>query len=198
MKNIYERAKVIEAMIFITKHAYGYSKLPYFSFEASKALNDCEFSNMLDGFLQLCSEWRGIAGMHLVIDHVDSYYREDSEEIEETLDNKQTVTDINSKERAKAVRAFETICRTVNNEDHIMYWLMVGVADGDITSTTTDSDLEYYYLEDDDFRELIRDFLTVMIKAYDDGGLYVDGVVSMSITEYQKYQERKTRRANLR
>lgn len=41
----------------------------------------------------------------------------------------------------------------------------------------TDEDLEYY-CDDENFEELMRLFLEIMNDAYDDGGLYVDGVVS--------------------
>lgn len=79
--------------------------------------------------------------------------------------------------RAKVVRAMETLCRCINNEDIFMPWLSVGVADGDITKDTTDEDLEYY-CEDDNFAELMELFLRLMARAKKDGGLYCDGVVS--------------------
>lgn len=84
------------------------------------------------------------------------------------------------KERANVVRAMETIARCINNEDIFMGWLMVGVADGDITPETTDEDLEYY-CEDDNFSELMELFLRKMSQAREDGGLYCDGVVSKEV-----------------
>ncbi len=84
------------------------------------------------------------------------------------------------KERAKVVRAMETICRCINDEEAFMPWLMVGVADGDITEETTDEDLEYY-CEDDTFAELMYVFLRRM-KAAQEGGLYADGIVSKKPT----------------
>ena len=41
-------------------------------------------------------------------------------------------------ERAKVVRAMDLLCRCINDEEVFMPWLMVGVADGDITKETTD------------------------------------------------------------
>lgn len=84
---------------------------------------------------------------------------------------------MNLKERAKVVRAMETIARCINDEEIFMPWLSVGVADGDITEDTTDEDLEYY-CEDDNFAELMELFLRLMARAKKDGGLYCDGVVS--------------------
>ena len=82
-----------------------------------------------------------------------------------------------ARERTKIVRAMETLARAVNDEDLFEYWLILGVADGDIDETTTDEELEYY-IEDDNFAELMGTFLNVMKNAYKSGGLYVDGVVS--------------------
>ena len=83
---------------------------------------------------------------------------------------------MNLKTRAKVVRAMDLLCRCINDEDVFMPWLMVGVADGDITIETTDEDLEYY-CEDDNFAELMFYFLRRM-KAAERDGLYVDGIVS--------------------
>ena len=83
---------------------------------------------------------------------------------------------MNLKERAKVVRAMDLLCRCINDEDVFMPWLLVGVADGDITSETTDEDLEYY-CEDENLAELMYYFLRRMKYAAKDG-LYVDGVVS--------------------
>ena len=79
--------------------------------------------------------------------------------------------------RVEVVRAMETIVRSINNEEYIEPWLMVGVADGDITEDTTDEDLECY-CEDDNFADLMDLFLRLMARAKKDGGLYCDGVVS--------------------
>ena len=84
---------------------------------------------------------------------------------------------MNLKERAKVVRAMETICRSINDEEKFMPWLSIGVADGDITKNTTDEDLEYY-CEDDNFADLMWWFIFIMKDLSPDGGLFVDGVIS--------------------
>ncbi len=84
---------------------------------------------------------------------------------------------MNLKKRTEVVRAMETLARCVNDEEIFESWLMCGVADGDITSKTTDEDLEYY-CEDDNFSELMGLFLRLMTRARKSGGLYEDGVAS--------------------
>ena len=84
-------------------------------------------------------------------------------------------------ERAEVVRAMETIARCVNDEDVFMYWLSMGVADGDINEDTTDEDLEWY-CSDTEFSELMTAFLKLMRRAGESGGLYADGVVSKERT----------------
>ena len=90
---------------------------------------------------------------------------------------------MNSTERLQMVKAMEYICRNLNNEDHIMSWLVDGVADGDIEygdlqiHENDAEDLEYY-IEDDRFADLMDTFLYVMHKAYKGGGLYCDNIVS--------------------
>ena len=84
---------------------------------------------------------------------------------------------MNTKKRCDLVRAMEMLVRAVNNEDFIETWLRLGVADGDIRPDTTDDDLDYY-IEDDAFADLMDTFLHVMRNAQEDGGLYVDGIVS--------------------
>jgi predicted RNA-binding Zn-ribbon protein involved in translation (DUF1610 family) len=82
-------------------------------------------------------------------------------------------------ERIDMVRAMETVCRNINDEDVFMGWLMCGVADGDITSTTTDEEIMQEYCEDDaSFAELMDCFLRCMRGAYKSGGLYCGRVVS--------------------
>lgn len=85
---------------------------------------------------------------------------------------------MNKAERCQAVRAMDLLARSVNNED-ILYgkWLMGGVADGDIDENTTDEDLEWY-IGDKEFSELMSCFLRCMKAAKEDGGLYIDGIVS--------------------
>lgn len=81
------------------------------------------------------------------------------------------------KERVQLVRAMEMLARAVNDEDVFMYWLISGVADGDINENTADEDLEYY-TEDRRFSELMDTFLKLMSRANNSGGLYADGIVS--------------------
>lgn len=83
---------------------------------------------------------------------------------------------MNLKKRAEVVRAMDTLCRAINDDEVFMSWLTIGVADGDITSETTDEDLEDY-CEDEEFAELMLHFLFCM-KAAGKDGLYVDGVLS--------------------
>lgn len=90
---------------------------------------------------------------------------------------------MNKPERIKMVKAMEFICRNLNNEDHIMEWLTIGVADGDIEYGDLSADNEWsedldYYLEDDHFGDLMDTFCHVMKRAFKNGGLYCDGVVS--------------------
>lgn len=80
-------------------------------------------------------------------------------------------------ERVEMVRAMELIARAVNDESVFMLWLTCGVADGDITATTTDDELEYY-IEDERFADLMDTFLDLMNRAYQSGGLYADGIIS--------------------
>ena len=81
--------------------------------------------------------------------------------------------------RAKIVRSLDDIAHLVDDERVFEYWLLYGVADGDIDDSTTDEELEYY-CEDSTFAELLDDFLTLMAKAKRVGGLYCDGIVSKS------------------
>lgn len=86
----------------------------------------------------------------------------------------------NKLEREKMVLAMEYICRQINNEDVFVGWLFSGVADGDINYgelNPDNVDLEYY-IEDDNFTELMDCFLRRMYRAYKSGGLYCDGKTS--------------------
>ena len=82
-------------------------------------------------------------------------------------------------EREKMVKAMEYIVRQCNDETAMNGWLMCGVADGDIeygNFEVDDPDIEYY-IEDDNFAELMGCFLRTMKRAQS-GGLYCGGVVS--------------------
>ena len=81
--------------------------------------------------------------------------------------------------RAKMVVCMEYIARAINNEDAFDGWLLEGVADGDIKDGSLDSgEVDSFYLENDNFRDLMDTFLIAMNEAYEDGGLYIDKVVT--------------------
>lgn len=87
---------------------------------------------------------------------------------------------MNKAERIKMVKAMEFIARQINDEDIIMSWLSVGVADGDIEYgdlTSEPGDDAEYYTNDDDFRDLMGLFVRCMARANKSGGLYCDGIV---------------------
>ena len=85
--------------------------------------------------------------------------------------------DIN--ERKKVVLAMELLARCVNDESAINGWLMCGVADGDIPYGSLDiSDVDDSYVDSDAwFAGIMGCFMRTMKRAQE-GGLYVDGVVS--------------------
>lgn len=90
---------------------------------------------------------------------------------------------MNIKERAELVKAMEVVARAVNDEDVFIHtWLSDGVADGDLTPPPAEEDWddEYglgYYIQDEQFADLMDTFLYLMKKAQKDG-LYCDGVIS--------------------
>ena len=86
---------------------------------------------------------------------------------------------MNKLRRANVVKSMETIVRCINDEDIMDSWLMVGVADADISSETTLEDIvEMGYCEDETFKDVMTLFLKLMNKAGISGGLYEDGIVS--------------------
>lgn len=88
---------------------------------------------------------------------------------------------MNKNERVKMVKAMEYIAHQINNEDVFEGWLVSGVADDDIDYgdlTEEDDGSIKYYMEDEHFADLMDTFLWCMNKAYKDGGLYCDGIVS--------------------
>jgi hypothetical protein len=84
---------------------------------------------------------------------------------------------MNKQTRIEVVKAMETLARCVNDEYIFEEWLINGVADGDIDDDTTEEDFDFY-IEDEEFAELMGTFLHVMKRAHSNGGLYVDRVVS--------------------
>ena len=88
---------------------------------------------------------------------------------------------MNKYERLMMVKAMEYIARQINDESVFDIWLRVGVADGDISYGDFDGDLESiealsYYLEDDNFQDLMKVFQAIIVRAYKSGGLICDGV----------------------
>ena len=83
-------------------------------------------------------------------------------------------------ERIKLVRAMEYIALQINDEEVFEDWLVCGVADGDIEYGDLNVNVEdlSYYIEDEDFADLMALFLRLMSLANRSGGLYCDGVVS--------------------
>ena len=84
---------------------------------------------------------------------------------------------MNKTERFEMLKAMELIARSINNEDVFEQWLICGIADGDIDENTTLEELEYY-MDDETYADIMDTFLFVMKRAYKDGGLYSDRVVS--------------------
>ena len=88
---------------------------------------------------------------------------------------------INVKARARMVRAMDEIATSLNDEDLCEWWLMTGVADGDIKEDTTDEDLACYYEDDAKFADLMNDFIRIMHRATVDGikgTLYCDHIIN--------------------
>lgn len=84
---------------------------------------------------------------------------------------------MNKHERAEIIRSMDRLARAINDESIFEWWLIDGVADGDIDGTETDDDLEYY-TNNETFKEILNLFLYVMSQAKKSGGLYVDGILS--------------------
>ena len=93
---------------------------------------------------------------------------------------------MNYDERIKLVKAMEYIARQINDEEVFLGWIELGVADGDIkygdlSADDPDCDRNGYYdwyIEDDNFAELMGHFIRMMSLANKSGGLYCDNVVS--------------------
>lgn len=94
---------------------------------------------------------------------------------------------MNKTERVKMVKAMEFIARQINDENIFDIWLCAGVADGDIfygdlsSDKASTDDLEYY-IESDNFSELMGEFLYCMHRAYKTkSGLYCDEVMDRKV-----------------
>lgn len=79
-------------------------------------------------------------------------------------------------ERMKMVSAMEYIARNLNDEEILEDWFVCGVADGDIEYGEMCDD--EYYIEDDNFADLMDLFLNCMKRAKKSGGLYCDRILS--------------------
>ena len=93
------------------------------------------------------------------------------------------MSNANTIERVKMLKAMEFIARNLNDEDIVMRWLAAGIADGDITYgdlavNADDAANLDCYLDDDTFADLMETFLHLMKAACKSGGLYCDGVLS--------------------
>lgn len=86
---------------------------------------------------------------------------------------------MNREERIKMVKAMEYIARQVNDEEDFEYWLELGVADGDIEyGDLSADDCDEYYIEDEEFSDLMFRFLCLMHMVRGKGGFACDGVLS--------------------
>lgn len=88
---------------------------------------------------------------------------------------------MNAVERIKLLKAMEFICRNLNDEEIFYAWLQMGIADGDIrygdlSIQSDDMEELEYYLDDDEFADMIDTFLWCMTAARKSGGLYCDNV----------------------
>lgn len=96
---------------------------------------------------------------------------------------------MNKKLRKQFVIAMDQIARSCGDEQDLMHWLSMGVADGDIDYTdecnpVLSDDDAIYYTQDDTFADLMHRFLLTMHSAYKHyGGLYVDGVVDKELPD---------------
>ena len=71
--------------------------------------------------------------------------------------------------RIKMLEAMKYIVSSINDEDILERWLMLGIPDGDINFAD--------YCSDEDMEDFIHEFLIAMSRAKKSGGLYCDGVV---------------------
>ena len=71
--------------------------------------------------------------------------------------------------RIKMLEAMKYIASSINDEDILDRWLMLGIPDGDTNFAN--------YCSDDELEDIIHEFLIAMSKAKKSGGLYCDGVV---------------------
>lgn len=82
---------------------------------------------------------------------------------------------MNKNTRKDTILAMERLVRSINNEEIIESWLMCGIPDGDIRNYTKD-EVDDYFTEDENLKDLITLFLKLMTKANKNGSLYIDGI----------------------
>ena len=92
---------------------------------------------------------------------------------------------LSERERKTMVACMEFISRNINDESIFESWLYCGVADGDldyhnlvINFSEETEQVNEYFIEEENFADLMGLFLRMMTKANKSGGLYCDGVVS--------------------
>lgn len=85
-------------------------------------------------------------------------------------------------DKRKCVLAMDRIMRCLNDEELFYDWLALGVADGDINDDTTyEDEVLDWYVEDNNFHELMHTFVSIMREAIKDGvegALYCEGIIS--------------------
>lgn len=86
---------------------------------------------------------------------------------------------MNKQERTKMIKAMEFIARHINDESIFDSWLVTGVADGDIEyGDFSDVFVDEFYLEDDNFKDLMLLFMRLMNAANIYGGICCDNICS--------------------
>lgn len=91
----------------------------------------------------------------------------------------------NDLQRAEVVKAMDLLARCINDESQFMGWLCVGVADGDIDDNTTPQEIvDMGYTDDGTFKDLMSAFIRYIHYAYEDGGIYCNGIVSKDKIDY--------------
>lgn len=91
----------------------------------------------------------------------------------------------NEKERKTMVACMEFIVRNLNDESIFESWLYTGVADGDLSYknlvenfSEEKNNVDEYYIEEENFKDIMGLFLRLMARANKSGGLYCNDVVS--------------------
>lgn len=90
---------------------------------------------------------------------------------------------MNTIERIKMLKAMEYIVRQVNDEalwfDHWAYEVADGdIEYGDLSVNPDDADILEYYIDDEEFPQVMGLFTRLMARAWNGAGLYCDGIVS--------------------